>query len=490
MYRPKGGVRLAVYHCSIKIIGRGGIKPGSAVASAAYRSGTKMTNEYDGVTHDYTRKQGVVYSEIMLPPHAPEKFSERSVLWNSVERIEKSGNAQLAREVEVSLPKELDRESQMRLVKDYVNGCFVSAGMCADFSIHDRRDGNPHAHIMLTMRPLEQSGEWGAKCRKEYILDKDGNRIRKADGKYKSRRADTTDWNDRGKAEEWRRSWADYVNRSLAEQGIHEKVDHRSYKRQGIEKIPSVHMGAADSQMERRGISTGRGMENRRIAEQNRLLEETGRKIAGLCLYLKKLNEQKEDEGRGPTLADLFDAAMNRALRDGKRSDAADFADGAAFLRENGIESIQELQETASELWGRCRRVTERIRHVEDRLHERQEMIRQANVYRENRECYVQYKKTKPRRQADFAESHRTELALYSHAEQYLLAYTADRKVTLGAWKADAARLASEKGRLYDEMCGLRDAAKEADAVTRNVKRVMQVEQPQRRQVKRRDMEL
>lgn len=356
MCRLKGGLRLAVYHCSIKIIGRGGTKPRSAVASAAYRSGTKMTNEYDGVTHDYTRKQGVVYSEIMLPTHAPKKFSERSVLWNSVEKIEKSGNAQLAREVEVSLPRELDRESQVQLVKDYVNRCFVSVGMCADFSIHDRQDGNPHAHIMLTMRPLEQSGEWGAKCRKEYILDKDGNRIGKADGKYKSRRADTTDWNDRGKAEEWHKAWADYVNRSLAEQGIYEKVDHRSYKRQGIEKIPSVHMAAA-SQMERRGISTGRGMENRRIAEQNRLLEETGRKIAGLCLYLKKLNEQKEEDERRPALTDLFDEAMNRALRDGKRSDAVDFADGA-FLRENSIESIQELQETVSELWSRCRHVT------------------------------------------------------------------------------------------------------------------------------------
>ncbi len=140
------------------------------------------------------------------------------------------------------------------------------------------------------------------------------------------------------------------------------------------------------------------------------MLEETGRKIAGLCLYLKKLNKQKEDEGRGPTLADLFDAAMNRALRDGKRSDAIDFADGAAFLRENSIESIQELQEPASELWSRCRCVTEQIKQVEGRLHEQQEMIRQAHVCHENRECYVLYKKIKPRKQADFAERHRTSL--------------------------------------------------------------------------------
>lgn len=127
---------------------------------------------------------------------------------------------------------------------------------------------------------------------------------------------------------------------------------------------------------------------------------------------------------------------------------------------------------------------------MEDRQHERQEMIRQAQAYRENRGCYVQYKKPKPRRQADFAEKHRTELALYSHAERYLLKHAADRKVMPEAWKADAARLASEKDRLYAELRGLRDETKEADSTMRNMKRVMQPEQPQRRQAIRRDMEL
>ncbi len=242
--------------------------------------------------------------------------------------------------------------------------------------------------------------------------------------------------------------------------------------------------------MEHRGISTARGIENRRIAEQNRLLEETGRKIVGLCLYLKELNEQKEEAERVPTLADLFDAAMNRAFRNENRRDATVFADGAAFLRVNGIESMRGLQEKASGMWNRCSRITERIKQVEKKLYERQELIRQAHAYRENRECYVQYKKTKPRKQADFAERHRVELALYSHAEKYLLEHTVDRKVTPEAWKAEAARLASEKDRLYGQMCGLRDEAKEAEAILRNAKRVMQPEQPQCRQVKRRDMEL
>lgn len=160
---------MAIYHCSIKIIKRS--QGRSAVAAAAYRSGQKLTNEWDGITHDYTKKGGIVHSEILLPAHAPPEFSDRSTLWNSVEKIEKSRNAQLAREIEIALPAEIDRHSQIRLVRKYVQDIFVSAGMCADFSIHDKGDGNPHAHIMLTLRPLLENSEWGAKCRKEYNLD-------------------------------------------------------------------------------------------------------------------------------------------------------------------------------------------------------------------------------------------------------------------------------------------------------------------------------
>ena len=158
----------------------------------------------------------------------------------------------------------------------------MSAGMCADIAIHDKNNGNPHAHIMLTMRPLEQSGEWGAKSKKEYILDKNGQRIKLKNGSFKSRKIDTVDWNSKDKAELWREAWADCVNRFLAEQGIQEKVDHRSYERQGIEQIPSVHMGVSATQMERRGIVTEKSNKNRLIKEQNRLLKIVRHRIAEL----------------------------------------------------------------------------------------------------------------------------------------------------------------------------------------------------------------
>ncbi len=153
---------IAIFHMPVQIIKRSKAK--SAVGAAAYRSGTKMTNEWDGLTHDYTRKRGVVHSEIILPPHAPPEFQDRSTLWNSVEMVEKTSDAQLAREIEISLLVELNREEQLRLARSFISDTFVAAGMCADFSIHDKKDGNPHFHVMLTIRPLKgmDSGERNA----------------------------------------------------------------------------------------------------------------------------------------------------------------------------------------------------------------------------------------------------------------------------------------------------------------------------------------
>ena len=187
-------IPIAIYHCNISIVSRG--KGKSAVAAAAYRSGEKLTNEWDGITHDYTRKGGVVHTEIMLPPHAPPSFSDRSTLWNSVELYEKAGNAQLAREIDAALPIELSREEQIRLVREYCSSQFVSKGMCVDFAIHDTDSGNPHCHIMLTMRPLDERGAWAAKSKKEYDLDENGERIRLPNGRYKTHKVDLTGWND------------------------------------------------------------------------------------------------------------------------------------------------------------------------------------------------------------------------------------------------------------------------------------------------------
>ena len=151
-------------------------------------AGPKLTNGWDGLPHDYTRKGGVVHAEIMLPAHAPPEFADRSTLWNSVEQIEKARDSQLAREIEAALPRELSREQQLALVRAYVKDNFVDKGMCADFAIHDKGTGNPHVHIMLTVRPLKENGAWGAKCRKAYDLDENGQRIPDGRGGWKNHR--------------------------------------------------------------------------------------------------------------------------------------------------------------------------------------------------------------------------------------------------------------------------------------------------------------
>jgi len=187
--------------------------------------------------HDYTRKRGIVHSEILLPSNAPPDFQDRGTLWNSVEQIEKACNSQLARELEVALPIELSREEQVRLVRAYCSSQFVSRGMCADFNIHNTGNGNPHAHILLTMRPMDAQGKWLPKSKKEYVLDENGEKIRLPSGRYKTRKVDLVDWNNRENAEVWRRAWADLANEFLAQNNRPERIDHRSYERQGIEQI-------------------------------------------------------------------------------------------------------------------------------------------------------------------------------------------------------------------------------------------------------------
>ena len=243
-------IPIAIYHWNIGIVSRG--KGKSAVAAAAYRSGEKLTNEWDGMTHDYTRKGGVVHTEIILPPHAPPSFADRSTLWNSVELYEKAGNAQLAREIDAALPIELSREEQIRLVREYCSSQFVSRGMCVDFAIHDTDSGNPHCHIMLTMRPLDERGAWAAKSKKKYDLDENGERIRLPSGRYKTHKVDLTGWNSQENALVWRKAWADISNDYLERAGSPERIDHRSNAERGIDEIPTVHMGVAACQMEKK----------------------------------------------------------------------------------------------------------------------------------------------------------------------------------------------------------------------------------------------
>ena len=280
---------MAIYHFSVQIISRS--NGSSAVGSSAYRSGEKLEDERTGLIHDYTRKSGVEYTKILTPENAPEWASERSRLWNEVEKIEKSKNSQLSREINIALPKELSLKEQIKLTREFTQDTFVNKGMVADIAIHDNKKGNPHAHIMMTVRPFNEQGEWGAKSKKEYILNKDGEKIKLKSGEYKSRKIDTVDWNKKENLEKWREQWAKYANKSLERNGIEERIDHRSLKEQGLQRVPQIHVGPHASAMEKRGIESDRGKLNKEIKETNKLIGDINREGRKLLEEFKEVRK-------------------------------------------------------------------------------------------------------------------------------------------------------------------------------------------------------
>ena len=258
-------------HHDIKIVQRSNRQ--SSVAAAAYQSGERLFSEYDQKQKYYSEKRGIVHTEIMLPPHAPPEYADRNTLWNAAEAVEKQWNSQLARRIVLAIPREIPPEQHADLIRDYCREFFVSKGMIADFAIHDKGDGNPHAHILLTMRAMDETGKWLPKSRKVYDFDENGERIRLPSGNWKSHKEDTVDWNDQKYGEIWRQGWAAVANRYLEANDRPERLDLRSYERQGLDKIPTVHMGPAVSQMEKRGRQTNIGNLNRDITAANRLMQ-------------------------------------------------------------------------------------------------------------------------------------------------------------------------------------------------------------------------
>ena len=462
---------MAIYHLSIKIISRG--KGKSAVAAASYRSGEKIKNKYDGIVHDFTRKGGIAHTEILLPRNAPQEFASRSVLWNSVEKIEKSKNSQLAREIEIALPKELSREKQIELVRKYVKENFVKVGMCADVALHDKNDGNPHAHILLTMRPLNEDKTWGAKSKKEYILDKNGEKIKLKNGNYKTRKINTTDWNEQEKAEEWRKAWADITNKYLEENSIQEKVDHRSYQRQGIEQIPTIHLGVSATQMEKKGIATDRGNINREIRKQNRLLQEIKLRIKALLNWIRGIGKEEKAETDNlksalPPKENLLSVFENliRKKADSNNTDLEKYIENYQFLKEKNIISVSELKESITDLRDKNYKTTRALKDTEKKIDDKTKLIDQAEKYLNHKDTYKAYTKLKKNKQDIFYNEHTAEIILFESAKKYLKEHLGESKtLNISKWKSEVITLRKEKDSLYSQIIDLRKEVEQAEKV-------------------------
>ncbi len=352
----------------------------SAVEKASYISRGVLYCEYDGRTYRPKYHEDLVHSEISLPDNAPEEFADRATLWNSVELSEKGQKAQLARILKASLPNNWSYETAEETVRDYVQRNFVSQGMCADWAIHDSENAegqrNLHVHVLLTMRPLTPEGRWGAKQRKVYIFDENGNKIRNANGKgYKATTKSTTDWNDKKKAKLWRKDLAGTINAVNERLGISERWEHRSFREQGIAREPTIHLGARASALERKGIQTERGNINREIIRQNNFLQQAEavyeaakerveklKHSASIPMEGDKPNEvisliDRIAEKKGRLDLPIIGAKHMRRIRNRGRLQSVEKA--KQFISTRGIGSFGELSKFFAEKERKCSQLDE-----------------------------------------------------------------------------------------------------------------------------------
>ncbi len=319
----------AIYHLETKIISRGTGR--SAVAASAYMSCSEIYNDYDGITHDYTRKGGLKYERVFLPEFAPPEFKDRSVLWNAVEETEKTKDNRLAREFVIALPIEFTLDEQIKQIEEFTKS-LVADGMCADVCIHDTDGHNPHAHIMVTVRPINKDGTWQKKTEKEYLCIKDEREKGFTSSEFSSAKNDGWEkqyqylvkgkkeylpmsqangyervnkypkstrygrqnpiserWNSEEQLLEWRKLWADIVNRELERKSLEERIDHRSFVARGITEQPTIHEGVASKAMKKKGFKSERSYINFLIRKDNELIRSLKKTIKTLTEAVKNL---------------------------------------------------------------------------------------------------------------------------------------------------------------------------------------------------------
>ena len=479
------------FHFSVNIISRG--KGKSAVASAAYISGEKIKNEWDGVTHDYTRKEKVLVKNIILPDHIPKEFNDRSTLWNKVEMAEKNSNAQLARQFIIGLPKELTLSENKNLVERFIKENLTSQGMIVDYAIHDEsqdKNGNIHCHIMTIMRPINEKGEFLAKSKKEYILDEKGEKILNKNGKPKTRKVELTTWNDKGNVEKWRENFSDLCNEYLAKNKIEKRVDHRSFKRQGIKQIPTIHLGASASAMQRKGIRTEKGDINREIKRQNELLKNIGNEIkkitswlAGFKDKLKESYREYKDQSKKQIenesgLFNLYEylsfyQEMQENNRDdlsfyGKRNkaiyDLKRYASGINYLRENKIKTISDLQGHINTLRSRNSEIYKTIKENSQKIEDLNKCLAYAKTVRKTKATYQEYESKKIFKES-FYKNNQKEIDQHIRARTLIEKISGKKNLREKEWLGEIKNLEDEISKLNIESEKIRERYKEINHI-------------------------
>ena len=477
---------MALYHFNVTQVSRG--KGQSAIASAAYRSGEKLFDDYYGEIQDYTRKGGVLYTEILLPENAPERFSDRQTLWNEVENVEKHPQAQLAYSFNIALQNEFSYEENLELTRQFVQENFVAKGMIVDLAIHDPDkdpDGipNPHFHVLIPIRPLNDDGSWGVKQHREYVLDEDGNCIKDENGKYKFNAVATTDWGDPETLLTWRENWAKLCNAKFKEKGLDLRIDHRSYVDQELDKLPTIHEGPTVRAMEKKGIRTDKGDWNRMVKSTNALLASLMREIKELALWIAEISkaiaeevaterqEKKERNYFVDTLTAYYEKRNAGAYsRKAKSNNLKKYMETLNFLKENHISSFKDLEDKISSMYSAVSEAGGKAKDIEKEMQKIDDILKVYSQYRETKPVYDEMCKIKKKAASDkFKESHRGDLSVFYMARRKLKEAYPDGGVPMKELQERKSALTSEHAKLMAEYKSLKADAGKAYSIKKAV---------------------
>ena len=465
----------------------------SVVAAAAYRSGEKLQSTYYGEINDYTRKKGIVMSEIFLPEHAPREFSDRETLWNSVEWIELNRKAQLAHNFDISLMNEFTMEENIAMAKAFVQEELVARGMIVDLAIHDpvRKPGeeaNPHMHILVPIRPLNEDGSWGIKQKKVSVLDGEGNPVFDKNGKQCFRAVQTTDWSSKETLLALRRSWADRCNALYAEKGLTERVDDRSYMDLGIGQIPTIHEGPNVRAMEAKGIQTALGNLNRMIRFMNGMAAQVSHLKNWIQEKIGKLKEELQVHEQ-PTLAGYLQQYYDErnqvaqtfeyGTRKAMLTNLKDFASAISFLTAKKLETPEQLKQRIDELDQLYEKTKAKMKSNNKVISETKNLQRHWKNYQELKPLYEEYQK-KFLGKDKFYKEHKKQLDQFQMARRIVLGKQDENgKIPTGKWEqtlenANALNqeLEAEKEKILSELSPLKKVQRCVDQVMNEVEEV------------------
>ena len=489
---------IALFHFHVTQIKRSAGQ--SAVASAAYRAREKLHSAYYGEDSDYTRKGGVIYSEILLPSHALPEYTDRETLWNAVEKAERGKKAQLAYSFDIALQNEFSMQENIDLTRQFLLEQFVNRGMVVDFAVHspDKEDGgisNPHFHVMCPIRPIESDGRWGNKQRREYVLDEHGERVLDEAGNCVFNAVPTTDWSSPDTLEHWRQAWAEMCNAKFAEKGLDCRIDHRSFARQGVEQIPTQHEGPTVRAMEAKGIRTDKGNLNRFIRKTNALLREAKEKIAALIGWLKDVKAELA-KPQPPMLNDLL--ALHCSIRNkgaysnkAKNANLQRYAEAFSFLQSKNLYTVDDLENTLHAMQDKIDTLKKSASSKQARIKEVDELPRMVDYYKSGKPAADKLKSIRfEKSRQKYKSEHDNELRTFYMAERKLKPYFKDGKLPITAWRRERERLEQEYKDIQTELSPLYADVKRLWAIHYNIYEVQHEQERQQTQLRSRKNEI